>query len=81
MSFSRLSSSSSRPRAIAHSTATVRRHNSEALKVLRAAIRKLADGETIETPPTIENPQSLDLIAAALAKRDRRTAPTNTVPA
>lgn len=50
-------------------------------KVLRAAIRKLADGETIETPPTIENPQSLDLIAAALAKRDRRTAPTNTVPA
>jgi propionyl-CoA synthetase len=50
-------------------------------KVLRAAIRKLADGETIDTPPTIENPQSLDLIVAALAERDRRTATANTLTA
>ncbi len=50
-------------------------------KVLRAAIRKLADGETIEAPPTIENPQSLDLIVAALAERDRRTATANTLTA
>ena len=47
-------------------------------KLLRAAIRKLADGETIETPPTIENPQSLDLIAAALAEQ---AAATSTLPA
>jgi propionyl-CoA synthetase len=35
-------------------------------KVLRSAIRKIADGELFDTPPTIEDPQALDLARAAL---------------
>ncbi len=37
-------------------------------KVLRAAIRKIADGEPFETPPTIEDPATLDRVREALAK-------------
>jgi propionyl-CoA synthetase len=29
-------------------------------KILRASIRKIADGETAPTPPTIEDPAALD---------------------
>ncbi|MEZ5707946.1 MAG: AMP-binding protein [Blastomonas sp.] len=35
-------------------------------KVLRAAIRAIADGEQIDTPPTIENPDSLAAIGSAV---------------
>lgn len=35
-------------------------------KILRAAIRKIASGENIPTPPTIEDPDSLNLIKEAL---------------
>jgi propionyl-CoA synthetase len=35
-------------------------------KVLRSSIRKIADGESIETPPTIEDPQALEFIRVAL---------------
>jgi propionyl-CoA synthetase len=35
-------------------------------KVLRSSIRKIADGETFETPPTIEDPQALEFIRVAL---------------
>lgn len=36
-------------------------------KILRGAIRRLADGETCGIPPTIDDPQSLDLVREALA--------------
>ncbi len=36
-------------------------------KVLRSAIRKIADGESFDTPPTIEDPLALDLVRAALS--------------
>lgn len=35
-------------------------------KVLRSSIRKLADGESFETPATIEDPAALEFIRAAL---------------
>src|SRR5260370_41228513 len=35
-------------------------------KVLRSAIRKIADGESFDPPPTIEDPQALNLARAAL---------------
>jgi propionyl-CoA synthetase len=35
-------------------------------KILRASIRKLADGEAAPVPPTIEDPAALDDIARAL---------------
>ena len=35
-------------------------------KILRASIRKIADGETAPVPPTIEDPAALDEIAAVL---------------
>ncbi len=38
-------------------------------KILRAAIRRLADGEPANPPPTIEDPAALDDIAAALQSR------------
>ena len=38
-------------------------------KILRAAIRRLANGESVATPPTIENPGALAAIAAMLAER------------
>ncbi len=38
-------------------------------KILRAAIRRLADGEPANPPPTIEDPAALDDIAAALHSR------------
>jgi propionyl-CoA synthetase len=37
-------------------------------KVLRAALRGLANGVTIETPPSIENPDILDQIRAVLGR-------------
>jgi len=40
-------------------------------KVLRAAIRRLANGEHVDIPPTIENPDALAAIAAALAEAPR----------
>lgn len=38
-------------------------------KILRAAIRRLANGEDVDTPPTIENPGALAEIAAELQRR------------
>jgi propionyl-CoA synthetase len=35
-------------------------------KILRASIRRIADGEAAAAPPTIEDPAALDEIAAAL---------------
>jgi propionyl-CoA synthetase len=35
-------------------------------KILRASIRKLADGETVPVPPTIEDPAALEEIGAVL---------------
>ncbi|MGE0222628.1 MAG: AMP-binding protein [Acetobacteraceae bacterium] len=35
-------------------------------KILRATIRRIADGETVTTPPTIEDPAALDEIGEAL---------------
>jgi propionyl-CoA synthetase len=35
-------------------------------KVLRGAIRRIADGEACATPPTIDDPQSLDRVREAL---------------
>ena len=35
-------------------------------KILRASIRKIADGETAPVPPTIEDPAALEEIAAVL---------------
>ena len=40
-------------------------------KILRASIRRLADGETPPVPPTIEDPAALDEIARAFAARTR----------
>ncbi len=40
-------------------------------KILRASIRRLADGETPAVPPTIEDPAALDEIGRALASRNR----------
>lgn len=37
-------------------------------KILRASIRKLADGETVVPPPTIDDPAILSEIAAVLAR-------------
>ena len=37
-------------------------------KILRATIRKIADGETPTVPPTIEDPAAVDEIAAALGR-------------
>lgn len=36
-------------------------------KILRATLRRIANGEAIETPPTIENPDVLDRIRALFA--------------
>jgi propionyl-CoA synthetase len=36
-------------------------------KVLRSVIRKIADGESFDTPPTIEDPHALELVRAALS--------------
>jgi propionyl-CoA synthetase len=36
-------------------------------KILRASIRKIADGEDAPIPPTIEDPAALDELRAALA--------------
>ncbi len=38
-------------------------------KILRASIRRIADGEPAAPPPTIDDPASLEEIAAALASR------------
>ncbi len=35
-------------------------------KILRATIRKIADGETVAVPPTIEDPTALDEVSKAL---------------
>ncbi|MCH8083249.1 MAG: hypothetical protein IH885_03335, partial [Myxococcales bacterium] len=35
-------------------------------KILRGTMRKIADSETYRTPPTIEDPSSLDEIRTAL---------------
>jgi len=35
-------------------------------KVLRAAIRRIADGETVPLPPTIDDPKAMDAVRAAL---------------
>jgi len=35
-------------------------------KILRSAIRKIANGELVDVPPTIEDPQALHSVAAAL---------------
>ena len=35
-------------------------------KILRATIRRIADGETPAVPPTIEDPAALDEVAQAL---------------
>jgi propionyl-CoA synthetase len=35
-------------------------------KILRATIRRIADGETPAAPPTIEDPAALDEVAQAL---------------
>ena len=35
-------------------------------KILRASIRKIADGETAPAPPTIEDPAALEDIARSL---------------
>jgi propionyl-CoA synthetase len=35
-------------------------------KILRASIRKIADGEDAPVPPTIEDPAALDELRAAL---------------
>jgi propionyl-CoA synthetase len=35
-------------------------------KILRASIRKIADGESAPVPPTIEDPAALEEIARAL---------------
>jgi propionyl-CoA synthetase len=35
-------------------------------KILRGTMRKIADSEAYRTPPTIEDPSSLDEIRAAL---------------
>ena len=37
-------------------------------KILRASIRKIADGETVPVPPTIEDPATLDEIGEALRR-------------
>ncbi len=37
-------------------------------KILRGSIRKIADGEAVPVPPTIEDPATLDEIGAALAR-------------
>jgi propionyl-CoA synthetase len=36
-------------------------------KVLRSVIRKIADNESFDTPPTIEDPHALELVRAALS--------------
>jgi propionyl-CoA synthetase len=38
-------------------------------KILRATIRKIADGESYAVPPTIEDPASLEEIAAVVAEQ------------
>ena len=37
-------------------------------KILRASIRKIADGEQFTVPPTIEDPAALDEVRGALAR-------------
>ncbi len=37
-------------------------------KIMRATLRRLADGEVVETPPTIENPAVLEAIARLFAR-------------
>jgi propionyl-CoA synthetase len=37
-------------------------------KILRAAIRRIADGETVATPPTIEDPATLEEIGVVLRR-------------
>jgi len=39
-------------------------------KILRATMRKIADGEPYVVPPTIEDPSALDEVAAALSRLD-----------
>ena len=36
-------------------------------KILRGSIRKIADGETVPVPPTIEDPAALEEIRTVLA--------------
>jgi propionyl-CoA synthetase len=38
-------------------------------KVLRATIRRIADGQSFTVPPTIDDPASLDEISALVAPR------------
>ena len=37
-------------------------------KILRASIRRIADGESAPVPPTIEDPAALDEVAQALSR-------------
>ena len=37
-------------------------------KILRAVIRRIADGETVATPPTIEDPMTLDEVGQVLRR-------------
>ena len=37
-------------------------------KILRAVIRRIADGETVATPPTIEDPLTLEEVGAVLRR-------------
>ena len=36
-------------------------------KILRASIRRIADGETVPVPPTIEDPAALDEVRGVLS--------------
>ena len=44
-------------------------------KILRASIRRIADGETPPVPPTIEDPAALDEISRVLASRSVAVSP------
>ena len=46
-------------------------------KVLRKTMRAIADGEAWTLPPTIDDPATLDEIAAALAARSARRGPVS----
>jgi propionyl-CoA synthetase len=64
--------------AFKHAVVVDRLPKTRSGKILRATMVKLADGETVNVPATIDDPAILDEIRAALQGLGYATAPTGT---